>query len=102
MWSDPDIELFCRTAEAHDRASLALAVRLAANIGERQGDILSLSWTQFDGQHFRLKQKKTGKVVQVPASADLRAALQRAGRFSTAVVLAETTGRPYKGRPLPA
>ncbi len=48
---------------------------LALWTGQRQGDLLRLPWSAYDGQMIRLKQSKTGARVMVPVGAPLKAAL---------------------------
>lgn len=74
IWSDADEAAFYAKAPAH----LHLALTLALWTGQRQGDLLKLTWGAFDGTHIRLKQSKTGARVVVPVGAPLRAALEKA------------------------
>jgi hypothetical protein len=43
--------------------------------GQRQGDLLRLPWSAYDGTHIRLRQSKTGRRVEIKAGAPLKAAL---------------------------
>ena len=54
---------------------LRLAMILALWTGQRQGDLLRLPWSAYDGQTIRLKQGKTGTRVTIPVGAPLKAAL---------------------------
>jgi len=96
VWSHDEVAAFCEAATQADRASLALATLLAVNLGQRQGDILSLAWNQYDGAAITLRQRKTGRLLIVPVTSDLKTALDNAPRKSPTVVIAETTGQPYK------
>ena len=98
VWSREHIEAFRRAASLSGRASLSLAIALAANLGQREGDILTLSWSAFDGRVMKLRQRKTGRVVEVPVTNELRAALSGAaeGRSSPVIVVSEATGKPYR------
>ena len=40
--------------------------------GQRQGDLLALTWSQYDGKVIRRKQNKTGAHVVVPVGAPLK------------------------------
>ena len=57
--------------------------------------MLRLGWTQYDGASIRLRQRKTGKLIAVPAIAELRETLDTAPRTAATMVVSETTGRPY-------
>jgi integrase len=39
---------------------LRLVMPLAVNTGQRQGDLLKLPWSAYDGKTNRIRQKKTG------------------------------------------
>lgn len=74
IWTDDDEAAFYAKAPDH----LHLALRLALWTGQRQGDLLRLTWTAYDGQTIRLKQRKTGARVSVPVGEPLRLALDSA------------------------
>ncbi len=57
--------------------------------------MLRLGWTQYDGAAVRLRQRKTGRLIAVPAIAELRQTLDAAPRTAATMVVSETTGRPY-------
>jgi integrase len=98
-WSREEI------AAAHDKAvelgrpSVALAVLLAANLGQREADILKLSRSRYDAATgmFDITQQKTKRRIGVPATLELRAALDAAPTASPVFVISEVTGRPYQG-----
>jgi integrase len=54
---------------------LAEALLLAIWTGQREGDLLGLTWFQYDGQAIRLKQGKTSARVAVPVGGPLRTML---------------------------
>ncbi len=74
IWTEVDEAAFYAKAPDH----LHLALTLALWTGQRQGDLLRLTWSAYDGTHIRLKQRKTGARVIIPAGAPLRAALDAA------------------------
>ena len=59
---------------------LRLAFMLALWTGQRQGDLLSLCWSHYDGKRIRLKQSKTGAHVVIPVGAPLKALLDKLAR----------------------
>jgi hypothetical protein len=95
-WTAGQVEAFNKVAHASGRPSLALAAHLAVNLGQREGDVLRLAWSQYEAGSFTLRQLKTGRLVSVPATAELRDVLAAATRKSPTIVIAETTGRPYR------
>ena len=97
IWSNDQIENFLNKAIEVRSPSMALAVKLAADTGQRQGDILSLTWAQYDGKGFHFKQSKTGELVTVPATPTLQRVIAKTKRVSTHIVVSEATKQPYKG-----
>lgn len=96
VWKPQEITNFCRMACDEGRPSMALAVLLAANLGQREGDIIRLTWAQYGSQGISLRQGKTNAFVCVPVSEELRVALDKAPRTSPTILVSETTGRPYQ------
>lgn len=75
---------------------LWLAYLLAVWTGQRQGDLLRLTWTAYDGQNIRLKQSKGGRRVNIPVGNALKTALDNAAKSKTAVtILTTTNGTPW-------
>lgn len=74
IWTADDEANFLATAPGH----LHLAILLALWTGQRQGDLLRLTWSAFDGEKIRLRQSKTGARVAIPVGAPLKAALEAA------------------------
>jgi integrase len=90
IWTFDDQTLFLERAPKH----LHLALLLALWTGQRQGDLLRLTWSAYDGKWIRLRQSKTGKVVVIPAGEPLRAALDAAPRRSP-IILTTLEGTPW-------
>mgnify|MGYP002651770924 FL=1 len=90
IWQDADVASFLKVAAPE----LALAMMLALWTGQRQGDLLRLPWSAYDGKHIRLTQSKTGRRIVVPAGAPLRTLLERTERRGP-LVLTTTRGRPW-------
>ncbi len=61
-WSDADVAAF----EAVAPPQMRLAIKLALWTGQRKGDLLRLSWSDFDGSNLRFTQSKTKARVLVP------------------------------------
>ena len=82
IWTAEDEAAFYERAPAH----LHLALTLGLWTGQRQGDILRLPWSAYDGKHIRLKQSKTGRRVVIKVGAPLKAALDAAPKRSTTIL----------------
>ncbi len=66
MWDEADIRAVMDKACQMGRPCIALAIQIAYDTSLRQGDILSLTWEQFDGESLWLRQGKTGNEQRVP------------------------------------
>jgi integrase len=75
---------------------LQRALVLALETGQRQGDLLRLPWSAYGGEWVRLRQEKTGRRVNVPATRQLRGVLDAAKRSAT-VILTNGRGLAWKG-----
>lgn len=90
VWTDDQIE----TAKEALNQNLWQALMLALWTGQRQGDILSLTWSAYDGQHIRLKQSKTGKRVTIRVYSTLKTMLDNMDRQSV-TILTSSQGTPW-------
>jgi integrase len=90
IWCDEDVTAFLSNAPP----GLALAMMLALWTGQRQGDLLRLPWSAYDGRCFRLRQSKTGRRIVVPAGEPLKALLARTDRVGP-MILTTTRGKPW-------
>jgi len=90
VWTDDDERRFLENAPAH----LHLPLLLALWTGQRQGDLLRLPWSAYDGKVIRLQQSKTGARVVIPVGAPLKKALDATQRRSP-VILVNSEGQPW-------
>jgi integrase len=90
IWTADDEAAFLRSAPTH----LHLPLLLALWTGQRQGDLLRLPWSAYDGTHIRLRQSKTGARVVVPVGAPLKVALDAAKKLGP-IILTSTDKRPW-------
>ena len=90
IWTTEDEAAFLKSAPSH----LHLPLLLALWTGQRQGDLLRLPWSAYDGIKIRLEQSKTGARVQIPASTTLKTALDVAPKRST-IILTNRNGKPW-------
>ena len=88
--------MLTRFREANkDREDLLLALDLALYTGQRQGDILAMSESDYDGKHIKVLQNKTGTFVKIKVIEPLKSRLDSLprGRFR---MLLSRSGKPYK------
>jgi integrase len=90
VWTVEDEAAFLEHAPVH----LHLPLLLALWTGQRQGDLLRLPWSAYNGATIRLKQSKTGARVEIPVGAPLKAALDAATRRGP-IILTSTDKRPW-------
>ena len=90
IWTADDEAAFLKSAPAHFHLPLLLALWT----GQRQGDLLRLSWSAYDGTHIRLRQSKTGARVVLPVGAPLKAALDAAAKHGP-LILTNSLRRPW-------
>lgn len=94
-WSDDDIAFaFERFPETMRRAII-----VALYTGQRQGDVLAMRWSDYDGEGIQVTQQKTGVKLWIPCSAVLRAELEawKAAGRSSVTIITNVAGRPYRG-----
>ena len=76
LWGEEEIAAILSAASKE----IKLALMLALWTGQRQGDLLRLPWSSYDGTHIRLRQSKTGRRIAMPAGAPLKALLDTTER----------------------
>ncbi|MCJ2112928.1 tyrosine-type recombinase/integrase [Methylobacterium sp. E-025] len=72
--------------EAAAGPEIELALLLALHTGQRQGDLLRLPWSAYDGHAITMRQGKGGRKVWIPATIALRDALGTAPRRATTML----------------
>ena len=82
VWTPDDEARFLEAAPDH----IALAYMLAVWTGQRQGDLLRLTWSAYDGNTIRLRQSKTGARVTIPVGAPLKALLDRTPKKAVTIL----------------
>ena len=90
VWSDEDVARFLAVAPALFRLPMLLAI----NTGQRRGDLRRLPWSAYDSKVIKLRQRKTGAVVSVPVSDELKAVPDAAPRVSP-FILVNSDGTPW-------
>jgi integrase len=92
IWTDDDERTFLEHAPVH----LHLALFLGLWTGQRQGDLLRLPWSAYDGTHIRLRQSKTGARVCILVGAPLKLALDEAATTKHGpIILTSTDQQPW-------
>jgi integrase len=90
VWTEDNIGALLSVGSENIQAALMLAIWT----GQRQGDLLRLPWSAYDGSHIRLRQSKTGRRIAMPAGAPLKALLDAAERRGP-LILTNSLGKPW-------
>ena len=91
VWSPEAEAAFLAAADG----SMTLAYMLAIYTAQRQGDILCMTWSQYDGARLRIRQSKTGTLIVIPVHPDLKRVLDGLERRSVMILTTEA-GQPFK------
>lgn len=90
IWLQEHLDAFRAVASPEMR----LALELALWTGQRQGDLLKLSWTAYKDGRLAFRQGKRKRKVDMPAHYSLRDALDAQPRKAT-TILTTPSGRPW-------
>lgn len=99
IWLPEHVDAFM--SHANDEMKLALV--LALHTGQRQGDLLRLAWSNYNGTHISLRQGKSrrgdkpGRLVTIKCTKALKATLDALPKTST-LIMTTKTGRAFKAR----
>ena len=91
VWSADQISAFLGVATE----PMARALILALETGQRQGDLLRMSWSTVGQNIIQLKQAKTGAYAAIPISARLGECLDSIPRSDATTVLTNANGHPW-------
>jgi integrase len=97
IWQASDIREFCAVASVELQAALLLALWT----GQREGNLLKLSWKNYDGTYLRLGQTKAkggkGRRVTIPVGTPLKLALDAAlkQKRTAVTILTNSRGVPW-------
>lgn len=94
IWLPEHIKAFGGAASDELRFALVLALWT----GQRQGDLIKLTWQQYDGAHIRLRQGKRKARVMIPVGSVLKAELDsRRPAKPEGAILRNTRGDTWTG-----
>jgi integrase len=99
IWLPEHIAAFMKVAPLEMQQALIIGL----HTGQREGDLLCLAWSSYDGGWIKLRQGKArrggtaGPLVEIPCTAALRRMLDQMERVSP-LILTTRTGRSFKKR----
>lgn len=92
IWTEEDEAKLLAVASEPIR----LAFLLAIWTGQRQGDLLRLAWSAYDGHSLKVRQSKSNTKLTVPVSDALKITLDQAAQEKKSpLILTNTFGRPW-------
>jgi integrase len=93
VWTDAEIDALLKAAPPH----VALPFLIALGTGQRESDVLGLTWSAYDGARLLVCQSKSGNHLAIPLTADLRAVLDatKARRPASTAICTTTRGTPW-------
>lgn len=101
-WTRAEVDSFVKTANKLGYPSWGLAIRIAYETSQRPGDVLKLTWHDYDGEGFTFRPGKTQdsgtQEIWSPLTAKTNAALKRVKRRSIYVIVGDTQGKPIRQR----
>lgn len=90
IWTQAQVDAFKAVAGP----KLSLAMELARWTGQRQADLLKMTWNAYDGTHIQLRQGKTKRLVRIKVSDALKATLD-AQKKDAATILSTTRKKSW-------
>lgn len=81
IWTDAEIEALLAVASP----AVRLPFLLALHTGQREGDLLRVTWSAYDGTAIRLRQSKGGRHVRIPVTAELKQVLDATRRIAVTI-----------------
>lgn len=92
-WSEEEIDLFTAKAPGH----VVTPVLIALYTGQRATDVVAMTWTQFKGGTIRVRQAKTGEMLDIACHPKLREHLEhlKAKGGKGVVIALSIAGRAY-------
>lgn len=95
IWLPEHVAAFTKGAPEE----LCAALMLAMHTGQRQGDLLRLPWSAYDGTRVTLHQRKGGKTVSIRCTKALKRMLDSLEKGKKGpLILTTKTGRAWKKR----
>lgn len=90
IWSEEECQQFLTTATP----CMATSFMLALNTGQRQGDLLRMTWNAYNGSTLSLKQSKSGTSVRLRVSLPLKEMLDAMPR-TTETILSNSKSKSW-------
>ncbi len=93
IWSDDEITRWLRVAAAED-PHMVTSFLLLQFTAQRPTDVLRMAWPHYSGSAIRLRQQKTGALLDVPVHPQLATHLEGLPRNGSSLTIVAFRGRP--------
>ena len=95
IWTDDEVARWIEVAGAED-PHMTTAFLLLQFTAQRPTDVLRMTWPQYSGSAIRLRQQKTGALLDIPVHPVLRDHLDGLTRSGSSLTIVAFRGRPVK------
>ncbi len=95
IWTDGEVACWIEVAGVED-PHMTTAFLLMQFTAQRPTDVLRMAWPQYSGSAIRLRQQKTGALLDIPVHPVLRDHLDGLARSPTSLTIVTYRGRPVR------
>jgi Phage integrase family len=95
IWTDDEVARWLESAGVQD-PHMTTAFLLLQFTAQRPTDVLRMTWPQYSGSAIRLRQQKTGVLLDIPVHPVLRDHLDTLSRSGPSLTIVAFRGRPVK------
>lgn len=96
VWNEDLLDAVRDKAIEMGMPSIALAMQMGYDLGQRPQDLRAMSWAKYSGQKVKLKQLKTKNTwVEIQVLPDLKRMLDETPKISPIILIDEATKKPY-------
>lgn len=95
VWTPEEEEAFVRAADKLGYFNFGTSILLAAYMAQREGDILSLDWRDYQSGVFLVRQYKTKAYICVPVHPILKARLDKYTDHNGLIIKSDITGQKF-------
>lgn len=91
-WTDEEISVVIHAAPC---GTLRVAIGIGLFTGMREGDVVTVAKSKYDGKSFATRAHKNGRELWIPAHQQLREILSEVPKTDAVTLVANRHGRPY-------
>jgi integrase len=95
VWTQEELTKFIAKCREKQYDFMVLAIQIGYDTSQRLGDVLSLKWSQFDGEGFTFRQAKSGKEIWVPLEPETIKLLSETPRTNLWIINTPKSGKAF-------